>query len=240
MLEAGPRGRPVVDVALAAVETVAVVYVMRGAFARHHLLAEARRHLASVLRGRPHSPGLDEQIVQTVVDDYSRPASRRMMTADLRALYPDDIEDQAVVRLLTRKRSASPYERVRIAGAALRVRVHAARRADRLGSRTMPHTVAVPTPRVLARGRPVRSGKADRSPEQATDLTVVDQTGAMFEAVAEMAAKLHKGVKDRAAPHRPGSQPTAPPDPTHTQQPAPPRPGGATPTGGVANEHTAT
>ncbi|MFF8387337.1 hypothetical protein ACF053_27355 [Streptomyces kanasensis] len=58
-----------------------VVYVMRGAFARHHLLAEARRHLSYVLRGRPHEPGLDEQIVQTVLDDYTRPASRRMMTA---------------------------------------------------------------------------------------------------------------------------------------------------------------
>lgn len=71
------RVRPVVDVALAAVDVVAVVYVMRGAFKRHHLLAEARRHLAYVLRGRPHQPGLDEQIVQTVVDDYTRPASRR-------------------------------------------------------------------------------------------------------------------------------------------------------------------
>ncbi|MDX3130902.1 MobF family relaxase [Streptomyces europaeiscabiei] len=67
------RVRPVVDVALAAVDVVAVVYVMRGAFKRHHLLAEARRHLAYVLRGRPHRPGLDEQIVQTVVDDYTCP-----------------------------------------------------------------------------------------------------------------------------------------------------------------------
>ncbi len=67
------RMRPVVDVALAAVDTVAVVYVMRGAFARHHLLAEARRHLAYALRGRPHEPGLDEQIVQTAVDDHTRP-----------------------------------------------------------------------------------------------------------------------------------------------------------------------
>ncbi|MEU7088860.1 hypothetical protein [Streptomyces achromogenes] len=46
--------RPVVDLALSAVDVVAEVYVMRGAFARHHLLAEARRHLSYVLRGRPH------------------------------------------------------------------------------------------------------------------------------------------------------------------------------------------
>jgi hypothetical protein len=70
-----------------------VVYVMRGAFKRHHLLAEARRHLAYVLRGRLHQPGLDEQIVQAVVDDCTRPVGRRMMTADLRALYPRDTED---------------------------------------------------------------------------------------------------------------------------------------------------
>ncbi|MFE5852340.1 relaxase domain-containing protein [Streptomyces sp. NPDC056500] len=124
--------RPVVDVALAAASVVAVVCVMRGAFARHHLLAEARRHLASVLRGQPHPTGLDNQIVQAVVDDYTRPVGRgRKMTADLHTLYPDDIEDQAVVRLLTRKRATSPYERARIAVGALRVRVHAARRADR-------------------------------------------------------------------------------------------------------------
>ncbi|WP_436847066.1 hypothetical protein [Streptomyces atratus] len=102
------RVRPVVDVALAAVDTVAVVYVMRGAFRRRHLLAEARRHLSYVLRGRPHQPGLDEQIAQTVVDDYTRPVGRRMMTADLRALYPHDTEDQAVLRPLTRKRTAPP------------------------------------------------------------------------------------------------------------------------------------
>lgn len=69
------RVRPVVGIALAAVDVVAVVYVMRGASARRHLLAEARRHLSYVLRGRPHEPGLDEQIVHTVVDDYTCPAS---------------------------------------------------------------------------------------------------------------------------------------------------------------------
>ncbi|MEK8146634.1 hypothetical protein NKH18_51345 [Streptomyces sp. M10(2022)] len=43
-----------VDVALAAVDVAAVVFVMNGGgrFHRRHLLAEARRHLALVLRGR--------------------------------------------------------------------------------------------------------------------------------------------------------------------------------------------
>jgi hypothetical protein len=54
------RVRPVVDKGLVAVDVVAVVYVIRGEFKRHHLLAEARRHLSYVLRGRPHEAGLDE------------------------------------------------------------------------------------------------------------------------------------------------------------------------------------
>jgi conjugative relaxase-like TrwC/TraI family protein len=161
------RVRPVVDIALAAVDVAAVVYVMRGAFERHHLLAEARRHLSYILRGRPHQPGLDEQIVQTAIDDYTRPAGRWMMTADLRALYPHDTEDQAVLRPLTRKRSASQYERARLAAAALTARAHAARRADRLGSRTPPHSVAVHIP--MSRPRPSR-------PDRKTDVVTVEQT----------------------------------------------------------------
>lgn len=50
------RVRPVVDLALGAVDVVAVVYGMRGAFARHHLLAEARRHLAPT-GGKRHGRG---------------------------------------------------------------------------------------------------------------------------------------------------------------------------------------
>ncbi|MFB7186485.1 hypothetical protein ACFC0C_21540 [Streptomyces sp. NPDC056178] len=92
------------------------------------MLAEARRHLTYALRGRPHQPGLDERIVQTVIDNYTRPAGRRMMTADLRALYPRETEDQAVLRPLTRKRTALPYERARLAAGALTTRVHGAPR----------------------------------------------------------------------------------------------------------------
>lgn len=43
-------------------------------------------------------------------DDYTRPAGRRMMTADLRAQYPRDTEDQAVLRLLTRNAPLGPPE----------------------------------------------------------------------------------------------------------------------------------
>ncbi|WP_369780663.1 MobF family relaxase [Streptomyces sp. R33] len=233
------RVRPVVDIALAAVDVAAVVYVMRGAFKHHHLLAEARRHLAYVLRGRPHphQPGLDQQIVQEAIDHYTRPVGRgRMMTADLRALYPHDIEDQAVLRPLTRNRSATPYERARLAAGALTARVHAVRRADRLNSRTRPRTVAVPTtPRPNLRpGWAER--RAGRDLEPATDVAAVEQTSRTLEAAAaEMAARLQAGIRERAAARRPSPQSapaTAPPP--RTPQPVQPAPGRTTPTGGIA------
>ncbi|MGK5696965.1 MobF family relaxase [Streptomyces sp. URMC 128] len=226
------RIRPVVDIALAAVDVVAVVYVMRGAFKRHHLLAEARRHLSYVLRGRPHQPGLDDQIVKTVVDDYTRPVSRRMMTADLRALYPRDTEYQAVLRPLTRKRTAPPYERAALAADALKVRAQAVRRADRLSSRTRPRTLAVPTAS-RSRPRPFHTGrKAGRVPEQTTDVDTVEQTR---RTLAEAAlARVQEGARERALTHGPRPQPapaTAPPP--HTQQPGTQHAPGRT-TGGVA------
>ncbi|ATZ22069.1 hypothetical protein SLAV_38695 [Streptomyces lavendulae subsp. lavendulae] len=226
--------RPVVDVALAAVNVAAVVYVMRGAFKHHHLLAEARRHLAYVLRGRPHRSGLDEEIVQAAIDGYTRPASRRMLTADLRALYPHDTEDQAVLRALTRKRSAAPYERARLAAGALTARVHALRRADRLNSRPRPRTVTVPT---TPSPRPsLRPGRRDsRDLEPMTDLVAVEQTSRTLEAAAEMTARLQAGIRERAAARRPAPQPapaTAPPP--RPQQPVQPAPGRTPPTGGVA------
>ncbi|MFJ8546282.1 relaxase domain-containing protein [Streptomyces sp. NPDC093586] len=62
----------VVDVALAAVDVTATVFVMNdgGRFHRRHLLAEARRHLALVLRGRRRDPGLDDQIVTAAISTH--------------------------------------------------------------------------------------------------------------------------------------------------------------------------
>lgn len=227
--------RPVVDVALAAVDTVAVVYVMRGAFKRHHLLAEARRHLAYVLRGRPYQPGLDDQIVQAVVDDYTRPVGRgRMMTADLRALYPGDTEDQAVLRPLTRRRTAPRYERARLAAGALAARVRAARRAERLGSRPLPYAVAVPAAS-RAHPRPLRTGGKDgRIQELETGVVTVEQTRQTLEAAAaQVAATIQDSRRAREAACGPRPQPapaTAPPP--HTQQPGTHHTPGRT-TGGV-------
>ncbi|MFD5110435.1 MobF family relaxase [Streptomyces cinereoruber] len=222
------RVRPVVDVALAAVDVVAVVYVMRGAFAHHHLLAEARRHLAYALRGRRHEPGLDERIVQAAVDDYTRPVGHgRRMTADLRALYPHDTEDQAVLRALTRKCSAVPYERARLAAGALTARVHALRRADRLNSRPRPRTLTVPT-------TPSPRLRTSRELEPMTDVAAVELTSRTLEAAAaEMAARLQAGVRERAAARRlPLKSGAAPPPSAH--QPVQPAPGRTPPTGGIA------
>ncbi|MFF5435141.1 MobF family relaxase [Streptomyces griseofuscus] len=238
------RVRPVVDIALAAVDTVAVVYVMRGAFARHHLLAEARRHLAYALRGRPHQPGLDERIVQAAVDDLTRPVGRgRRMTADLRALYPGDTEDQAVLRPLTRKRSAPAYERARLAAGAagaLAARVRAARRAERLGSRSRPGTVAVPAAAPRSHPSPFRTGaKADQllllEPESGIDVDTVEQTRRTVEAAAaQMAATLEDSRRARALAYGLRTQPApATVPPPHTQQPGIEHTPGRSP-GGVA------
>ncbi|MFC5156381.1 MobF family relaxase [Streptomyces amakusaensis] len=232
------RVRPMVDVALAAVDVVAMVYVMRGAFKRHHLLAEARRHLSYVLRGRPHEPGLDERIVQTVIDDYTRPVGRGlMMTADLNALYPHDTEDQAVLRPLTRNRTLPLYARARLAARVLEARVHAVRRSERLGSRARPHTVAAPAvPRSGPRpSRPDRKTGRAQEQQQGPDVAALEQTRTTIEAVAQMAARLQNGVRERAAAHRhrPHPAPQAP-APSHTPPPgAQPTPG-RTPTGGPA------
>ncbi|MGW0929046.1 MobF family relaxase [Streptomyces sp. NPDC002644] len=233
------RVRPVVDVVLAAVDTVAVVYVMRGAFARHHLLAEARRHLAYALSGRPHEPGLDERIVQTALDDYSRPVGRgRRMTADLRALYPGDAEDQAVLRPLTRKRTAPPYERARLAAGVLAARVRAARRAERLGSRRRPYAVAVPVASRSLPPRPLRAGREDGrflAPESGVDVDAVEQTRRTLEAAAaQVAATIRGGRRAREAAHgpRPRPAPAAHPPP-HTQQPGTSQHRPGRPAGGV-------
>ncbi len=77
------RVSSVVDIALAAVDVTATVFVMNdgGRFHRRHLLAEARRHLALVLRGRRRDPGLDDQIVAAAIAthclDISEPKTSR-------------------------------------------------------------------------------------------------------------------------------------------------------------------
>ncbi|WP_146228961.1 MobF family relaxase [Streptomyces sp. NWU339] len=77
------RVASVVDVALAAVDVTAMVFVLNdgGRFHRRHLLAETRRHLALVLRGRRRDPGLDDRIVDAAIAahclDISEPKTSR-------------------------------------------------------------------------------------------------------------------------------------------------------------------
>ncbi|MER6601644.1 MobF family relaxase [Streptomyces parvus] len=84
------RVAAVVDVALAAVDVAATVFVMNdgGRFHRRHLLAEARRHLALVLRGRRRDPGLDDQVVAAAISthclDISEPKTVRGREAGYR------------------------------------------------------------------------------------------------------------------------------------------------------------
>ncbi|MFH8411325.1 hypothetical protein ACH4FX_42195 [Streptomyces sp. NPDC018019] len=78
------------DVVLAAVDVTATVFVMNGGgrFHRRHLLAEACRHLALVLRGRRRDPGLDDQIVAAAIAtrclDISEPKTVRGLEAGYR------------------------------------------------------------------------------------------------------------------------------------------------------------
>ncbi|MFF3531817.1 MobF family relaxase [Streptomyces rubiginosohelvolus] len=84
------RVAAVVDIALAAVDVTATVFVMNegGRFHRRHLLAEARRHLALVLRGRRRGPGLDDQVVAAAITahclDISEPKTIRGLEAGYR------------------------------------------------------------------------------------------------------------------------------------------------------------
>ena len=98
-----------------------------------------------------------------------------------------------MLRPLTRKRTAPPYERARLAADALRARAQAVGRTDR---------------------------PADRAPEQTTDVDTVNQTRRMLaEAVL---ARILEGARERALlAHGSRPQPAVAAPPRHTQQPEP-------------------
>ncbi|MFJ8697017.1 MobF family relaxase [Streptomyces roseolilacinus] len=83
------RVAAVVDIALAAVDVTATVFVMNegGRFHRRLLLAEARRHLALVLRGRRREPGLDEEIVAAAISTHCLDISELTTAIGLLADY---------------------------------------------------------------------------------------------------------------------------------------------------------
>jgi hypothetical protein len=84
------RVAAVVDIALAAVDVTATVFVMNqgGRFHRRHLLAEARRHLALVLRGQLRDPGLDDPVMAAAISthclDITEPTTTIGLLSDYR------------------------------------------------------------------------------------------------------------------------------------------------------------
>ncbi|MDN3297601.1 hypothetical protein QWM81_26900 [Streptomyces ficellus] len=99
-----------VDVALAAVDVAATVFVMNdgGRFHRRHLLAEARRHLALVLRGRRREPGLDDRIVAAAISTYCLDISEPKTVRGLESGYRLYTARWALSDLTNRRRPPTP------------------------------------------------------------------------------------------------------------------------------------
>ncbi|WP_251146028.1 hypothetical protein [Streptomyces sp. McG3] len=129
------RVDPHVDAVLAAVDVAAVVFTVRGKFARRHVLAEARRHLLETLRGQEFSRGLDDYIAnralaahgqQSTVVQPGRPAP----AADQLFYTADFAEpDRWWIAGTDGKppRESSRYERARVASLAVQNAIRAAR-----------------------------------------------------------------------------------------------------------------
>ncbi|MCX5278151.1 MobF family relaxase [Streptomyces virginiae] len=99
-----------VDVALAAVDVAATVFVMNdgGRFHRRHLLAEARRHLALVLRGRRRERGLDDRIVAAAISTHCLDISEPKTTIGLLSDYRLYTARWSLSDLPTRRRPPTP------------------------------------------------------------------------------------------------------------------------------------
>ncbi|MFJ1787302.1 MobF family relaxase [Streptomyces anulatus] len=135
----------VVDLALAAADVAATVFVMNegGRFHRRRLLAEARRHLALVLRGRRRDPGLDDQVVAAAISAHCLDISEPKTVRGLEAGYRLYTARWALSDLPARRRRAPvsapepgeagewdvprlplQYDRAVLAGAAVREQLH--------------------------------------------------------------------------------------------------------------------
>ncbi|MFJ7329681.1 hypothetical protein ACIQVN_26005 [Streptomyces cyaneofuscatus] len=120
--------------ALAAVDVAAVVFTVRGNFARRHVLAEARRHLLETLRGRAFTRRLDEDIANRALADHGRQTTvpqpgRRTPAADRIFYTADFIEPEPWWIVGTGgkpARESSRYERARVASLAVRNAIRAA------------------------------------------------------------------------------------------------------------------
>ncbi|MYY03202.1 MULTISPECIES: MobF family relaxase, partial [unclassified Streptomyces] len=151
------RVRPVVDTALAAVDVAAVVFTVRRAFARRHVLAEARRHLLETLRGRGFTRGLDDYIADAALSRHARQLT--VPVRGRRAPAPDQITYTADFAWPHRwwvagidgkpPRESSRYERARVASLALQnairdARILSATRGEAPAARADDHDQAAP------------------------------------------------------------------------------------------------
>ncbi|MER5501914.1 MobF family relaxase [Streptomyces sp. NPDC002561] len=149
------RVGPWVDTALAAVDVAAVVFTVRGIFARRHVLAEARRHLLETLRGRAFTRGLDDYIADAALSRHSRQLT--VPQKDRQAPAPDQLTHTADFAWPHRwwiagtggkpPRESSRYERARVASLALQNAIRDARISstrDEAPTAAAPHAVAHP------------------------------------------------------------------------------------------------
>ncbi|MGW2652030.1 hypothetical protein ACWC2T_46100, partial [Streptomyces sp. NPDC001393] len=104
------RVAAVVDVALAAVDVTVAVFVMHdgGRFHRRHLLAEARRRLALVLRGCRRDPGLDDRIVAAAISTHCLDISEPKTVRGLESGYRLYTARWALTDLPARRRPPTP------------------------------------------------------------------------------------------------------------------------------------
>jgi hypothetical protein len=172
------RVDPLVDTALAAVDVAAVVFTVRGTFARRHVLAEARRHLGETLRGRAFEPGLDDDIADQALARHGRQLT--VPQEGRRAPEPDQLTYTADFAWPARwwiagadgkpPRESSRYERARVASLALQNAIRAFRTApvpvpDGAPAATAPH--AVDHPGRDAALTPAQRAAADHAHQQA-------------------------------------------------------------------------
>ena len=136
------------------------------------------------------------------------------MTADFRSLYPHHAVGDPAVRLLTRARTASRYERAQVASAALAARVRATRRARRPETRPAPQGI----PTTADPLSPLR--ERVRRQQRATDIAAA-RSSQQF--IKTLAARLEDGVRERAMLDL-GREPAPVPKAQHAPQQLNPRP----------------
>jgi conjugative relaxase-like TrwC/TraI family protein len=215
------RADPVVDTALAAVDVAAVVFTVRGTFARRHVLAEARRHLLETLRGREFTRGLDDYIADRALSHHSRQLT--VPQPGRRTPAPDQLSYTADFAWPGRwwiagadgkpPRAATRYERAKVASLAVRNAIRAAR----------PAPAAVQTHHQAAMPQECLEGRT-------TDPETWMRTPANLErlaAITRAADARRRAIEDREFP-APAADPVDPVDPgrqEHEQQHPKPGPG---------------